>query len=844
MKMSWLYVALLLNACWLVGCGSSAQPLNPASFLRPERVAFTCVRTDKAGERLPVPLEQCSPCTGHTREHSMFALVTQTTRGEIAAADLATGRVIDTQSTIPGATFVAVGDAPSAVVVPPLDGRRTYVASFGSSDLRVLDTRSLIDKEFTGLATLATIPLGFFTDGRWDEAEPVDMVLSPDEARLVIAAPRMHGLIVIEIADLDRVVRGELQVVDTPLAFVALGGLTADATLTTATGSDRYQVSCGLETAPRPSQSVEERIVSASPDEAQPVALTVDGASNRVLVADASLPVIHAVDLATLTETLNAGRPYFLTGAPTLDVVMSPAVPASPGDAAFERYIYAIDAERRDVLVLNDRGVLQSVNTAGNGRPDRIDFAGASILSLEVIEPGYQGCAPVVSLAGPRYLRGVFLAAAGLDGRIRIADVYDLDAEARCESTPANPPATACSIGAPCAVFQRHRPRIASTFSSPLPCATPTLTGRNGDVVTLPREVTGNTPALDALAGCSEGKAVAYERVTTANADPAGDPTVTLACAAPVQPSMDNPPKVPTHDALVCVNADPWAMGAELQWFATWEGEVPGSFGSGALSEAGDTLQADDFDFCAVGIEGESKYALELLIAPADPKLIEAFGQTGFSGSVDCAAFVEPESDGTRPRLAFEVTGASFDTLTLNDLVDRPAAFADDDVSTLLAKARHCVAGQRFAFLLRSLNRYTVRGSRSGFSHRVTREGDRCVAPPESTVLSDGQAVPGLLYENGSIAFQISALAVDPETSARIEPIQNTAFTFGVSSAPTFLTLNTGTTPTATRSTVLPELRYNPIDARLYAVDSASRGLMPISLSPLPNEVSTRTSFQ
>ena len=835
MKTSWLCGALLSQVCWFVGCGSQAQPLNPASFLRPERVAFACVRTDKAGEQVPVPLEQCSPCTGHTREHSMFALVTQTTRGEIAAADLSTGRVIDTQSTIPGATFVAVGDAPSAVVVPPLDGRRTYVASFGSSDLRVLDTRSLVDKAFTGRATLAVIPLGFLTDGRWDEAEPVDMVLSPDETRLVIAAPRLHGLIVIEIADLDRVVSGELHAGDAPLAFVALGGLTADATLTTATGSDRYQVSCGLNVPPRPSESVNERVVSASSDEAQPVALTVDAANNRVLVADASLPVIHAVDLATLTETLHAGRPYFVTGTPTLDVVMSPAVPASPGDAAFERYIYAIDAERRDVLVLNDRGVMQSVNTAGNGRPDRIDFAGASILSLEVIEPRYQGCAPVVSLAGPRYLHGVFLAAAGLDGRIRIADVYDLDAPARCESTSADSPAPACSIGAPCAVFQRHRPRIASTFSSPLPCAIPTLSVRN-DFVSLPVDNSGETPSLMALAGCSEGKAVAHQQVTTTPA--MGTPAVTFAC-----PLVGMPPMNTTFETVACVNADPWAMGAQFEWLAVWEGELPGTQSSGALREVdnGLELQADGFDFCSVGVEGGLKYAVELLILPADRSLVDAYDeQVGFSEKVDCDAFVEPEADGTRPRLAFQVSGATANTLTLDvKPVDVPAAFAADidDTPTLLARARHCVAGQRFAFTVRSNGRYTVR-TRTTFSHRVSREGNECVAPPESSVLRDGQAVPGSLYENDSIAFQIAPLMGDAE------PVQGLAFTFGLSTAPSFLTLNAGATAAGTRSTVLSELRYNPIDTRLYAVDSASRGLMPISLSPLPSEVSTRTTFQ
>src|SRR6185295_14586421 len=102
--------------------------------------------------------------------------------------------------------------------------------------------------------------------------------------------------------------------------------------------------------------------------------------------------------------------------------------------------IYAIDAVNRDVLVMNDRGVMQSVNAASaNRRPDRIDFGGKATTSIEVIEPGYRDCVQDLNVGGARYLNGVFLAASTIDGTIRIADIYDLNVETLCAGAP-NPP--------------------------------------------------------------------------------------------------------------------------------------------------------------------------------------------------------------------------------------------------------------------------------------------------------------------------------------------------------------------------------------------------------------------
>lgn len=827
-----------LLVAMVLACGSGLRPVNPPSFIRPNRVAFSCVRTDKAGDPVPVPIEQCSPCKGHTGEHSLYAFVTQSARGEMAAVNLKARQVIDTQTTVPGYTFVPVGEAPSAIAVPTVDPTHTYVVSVGSSDLRVLDTQRLLGTRGISTATLAVIPLGSMTSAAtWQDAEPVDMVLSTDEQRLVIAAPRLHAVIVIEVSDLDRVLANEITAAEVPQTIVALSGLSAPTTLVTATGSDRYSETCGVPRA-QPSQSVAPRTVDATSADAMPVALTLDADNNRVLVADAALPIIHAVDLTTLTEITDSERPLFVTGVPTLDVVISPPVPVSHGDSVFERYIYAIDADQRGVLVLNDRGVMQSVNAMGT--PDRIDFGPSGAMSLEIIEPGYRDCAPNTNLIGPPILRGVFLAAAMVDGDIRITDIYDAHAEVRCTPLPTTGESVECSPSDPCAAIHRHRPRLATAFTSKRPCVAPSLDDITSRPVSLPVTNGTRVPSLDALTDCSSGQAPALQRVTVDDPDSAADDDD--------GPTLDCPAEAGEHETretLVCVNTDPWTMSGD-SWFATWEGFIPGASGAGTLhAGAPNTFETRSIDFCAAGVEGGARYEIELVVTPAVPELIKLYDvSTGVDLSrVDCSLFTKKYADGTHARLAVEITAATPNTLTLGEFVDVPEGFTESDV---IDGARHCVAGMLFSFAVRSHDRYTVQRGSSGFTHRVSNVSGACEAPPETDVLGDGQAAAGKRFENASIAFQISAPADDePTQELSGEPTQGLSYEFALSPPPTPLRCNAGVLSTTEVAwTIVSELRYSPIDMQLYAVDSSLRGLIPIPLSPLLSSVSSSRIFR
>lgn len=134
----------LVGMASLAGLPSCSQtpPNNPIrTFERPERVDFVCmkVRTDDGNSRIapvPVPLAKCTPVTaeessndlGQYRPYHLYALVTQTTRGEVAVSDITSGDVVDQDVSQPGINFLTVGSLPQDIASTP-DGLLSFVAS-------------------------------------------------------------------------------------------------------------------------------------------------------------------------------------------------------------------------------------------------------------------------------------------------------------------------------------------------------------------------------------------------------------------------------------------------------------------------------------------------------------------------------------------------------------------------------------------------------------------------------------------------------------------------------------------------------------------------------------------
>jgi hypothetical protein len=255
-------------------------------------------------------------------------------------------------------------------------------------------------------------------------------------------------------------------------------------------------------------------------------------------------------------------------------------------------------------------------------------------------------------------------------------------------------------------------------------------------------------------------------------------------------------------------------------------------------------------DFCASGVLGGDEndapihrgFELELVVRVAPKELRDKFrdlfpDRPMERDDIDCAPFTALRANGTNQRLTFPITAATHDTLTLGDAEDVPEGFDRDNV---VEAARYCVADMRFDFRVRSRERYTVRGARSGYLHRVLRDGAGvCVLDTAADEARQGQAIAGVPFSNGRIAFQIGALASD------VEPMQDLQFHFPVAAAVSFVEVDTDVAdPTGVARTITSEIRYSTIDAQLYAVDSHVRGLLPISLSPLPLGSPTASAFR
>lgn len=179
-----LFYNLLLFVA-VQACSNDEGATQPASFDRPERMDFVCFDLTDAKAPKPVPLDQCAK-----KNRVLHALVTQTSRGEIAAVDLVNKRALDSRADIPGFTFVPVGASPKAIVVPRKNPETTYVADFGSRDVAWMPTKIFRSSKPSDLKLVRF----FSIIGR-----PVDMVVSPDEDALFVAVPEKSAILRLSI---------------------------------------------------------------------------------------------------------------------------------------------------------------------------------------------------------------------------------------------------------------------------------------------------------------------------------------------------------------------------------------------------------------------------------------------------------------------------------------------------------------------------------------------------------------------------------------------------------------------------------------------------------------------
>jgi hypothetical protein len=152
----------------LFSCSQNPTNVPIRTFERAQRVDVICLRVFGPDAPEPLPQEACSPVSpgvrGDQLSNQLFALVTQTTRGEVAVVGLSAGALVDQSRAVPGVNFLPVGSIPTDVATTP-DGRMAFVASaepnkfaiYGIPGHRILGDAA-VRKDPEGATTLASWP--------------------------------------------------------------------------------------------------------------------------------------------------------------------------------------------------------------------------------------------------------------------------------------------------------------------------------------------------------------------------------------------------------------------------------------------------------------------------------------------------------------------------------------------------------------------------------------------------------------------------------------------------------------------------------------------------------------
>lgn len=159
----------VIGAAVLFACSQTPTSVPIRTFERAQKVDVLCLRVFGSTSPDPLPQEACAPVppdiNGGNLDNQLFALVTQTSRGEVAVVDLSAGALIDQSHGVPGVNFLPVGALPTDIASTP-DGRMAFVASaepnkfaiYGLPGHRILgDAAGRRDPE--GSVTLASWPV-------------------------------------------------------------------------------------------------------------------------------------------------------------------------------------------------------------------------------------------------------------------------------------------------------------------------------------------------------------------------------------------------------------------------------------------------------------------------------------------------------------------------------------------------------------------------------------------------------------------------------------------------------------------------------------------------------------
>jgi hypothetical protein len=148
-------------------CAATPANIPVRSFEAARNVDYLCIAyNDANGNALqPTANVGLSPdlctqvptgVTGSTLANHLLALVTQSTRGEVAVVDLTSNVVVDESHDTPGINFIPVGTAPTGIVVAP-DAQMTFVSSADANKPAVYGIPTSARRFGSGGATIAGV---------------------------------------------------------------------------------------------------------------------------------------------------------------------------------------------------------------------------------------------------------------------------------------------------------------------------------------------------------------------------------------------------------------------------------------------------------------------------------------------------------------------------------------------------------------------------------------------------------------------------------------------------------------------------------------------------------------
>jgi hypothetical protein len=806
-------VRVVTTGALLWACTQAVQLPPPRAFNRPSDVAFVCVRGQE-----PVPLSECAPGSDGRQPEgfSLLALISQQTRGEVAAVDLSANppRILDSDRRVPGFTFVEVGEIPIAVAVSETNPACVFVANRGSRDLTSIETVRFLDESRATFAiepprSLRTVDA---EGDRTSSGRPAAMVLVERGAtrELWVALPEDGALARIPVTMSGACAFGEVDVVPLPADPVIPEPPSEAADPAAEVDSATLAVcppgSEGLLADTAPSAELEPPPPPEEIPPPEPMRIVIErdeaGEAVALLVADASRPMIHRYDLAT--GSFDAG---FRTDGPVRDFVLTPPVPDSlaPG-APTRRYLYAIDDRDGSVMVLeHGTGRLLPVQPATARRPDRLPFRGPA-RALAVIASRDGGVCTADALPAPDVLRGVFVAVAFADGTVRIVDVFDRDAICRSGDG-----CTQSFVGNEQISFvRRHRPRIGQRLA-------------NGVAL------------LQSPSATREGAQLRYGEDGTLDGDPAAPAFALIECPPGLGPvfAAGDPRR-----GRICGVTDPWSSEPE-SFRVAWQGGIPGTGSAGGnLREVGDGLLAVDsrIDACARGVLGPSPEY------PGD--LLAIVGTLPEDTATDpiCRALVASDVS-ARPqpilvpiadvRVGADVPPPARTRILVRadePVLDRAPVRVGDGTRVLtMEDVARCYAGELLAFELRVRGAFAVTGSSTGFAHRVVADPEgRCVIDESLPAEREGRAYLGQLYVGPRLAFRLDPGPETPRDGP--PPIE---ITFELRGVPIQLGVDFGAAGSGSRGSLPRTLVWSPLDQRLYGIDETRRGLVVMSVAPL-----------